>query len=332
MLPMSRIQPPKRIVMLAFEGSQILDVVGPLQMFAAVNDERPSGSPAYEITILAEKAGSLRTSGGLDLVADGAYRSLPRSLHTLVVSGGNIRGALRDPELARAVRTGATRADRVVSICSGTFFLAAAGLLDGKRATTHWSVVELLARTYPEITVEADALYVRDGNLWSSAGVTAGMDLALALIREDFGGDVALAVARRHVLFLMRPGGQSQFSAHLASESQSEGRLAPLLRWIPEHIDQSIDVSSLAARARMSERSFARSFAKEVGETPARYVERARLDAARRMLSASDLPLASIAARAGFKSEERMRRAFQRSLSISPGAFRARFRIPGEKR
>jgi transcriptional regulator GlxA family with amidase domain len=188
----------------------------------------------------------------------------------------------------------------------------------------------LLAARFPKVKVERDALYVRDGNIWSSAGVTAGMDLALALVREDFGSDVALAVARRHVLFLMRPGGQSQFSAHLRHDANGEGRLATLLRWIPEHVGDTLDVRVLAARANMSERTFARAFARETGETPARYVERLRLDAARRMLSASDMPLVTVATQAGFGSEERMRRSFQRALKISPGAFRARFRIAGE--
>jgi transcriptional regulator GlxA family with amidase domain len=177
------------------------------------------------------------------------------------------------------------------------------------------------------VSVERDAIYVQDGRIWTSAGVTAGMDLALALLREDFGDETALAVARHHVLFLTRPGGQSQFSAHLAPDAYSRGRLAGLLRWIPEHVGDELDVGALARRANMSERSFARIFARETGETPARYVERARLDAARRLLTASGLTTATVAARAGFGSEERMRRAFQRHLNISPGAFRARFQL-----
>ncbi len=198
-------------------------------------------------------------------------------------------------------------------------------MLAGRRATTHWSRVAQFARDFPTVTLEPDAIFVRDGNVWTSAGVTAGMDLALALVREDLGDKAALAVAREHVIFLMRPGGQSQFSAHLAPEAYPQGRLAGLLRWIPEHVDQVLDVAGLAAKANMSERSFARNFVRETGETPARYLERARIDAARRLLTASGLPVGTVATRAGFGSEERMRRAVQRQLKIQSGAFRARF-------
>ena len=327
---MAQAKPIRRVVMLAFENAQVLDVVGPLQMFAAVNDELPADSPAYKITLLAEKKGPFRTSGGLSIVADGAFSDLPKAIHTLVVAGGHIEDALKDRALARALRAGASRAQRVVSICTGTFFLAAAGLLDGKRATTHWRSVDVLAQRFPRVTVERDALYVRDGRIWSSAGVTAGMDLALAMIREDVGSEVALAVARRHVLFLMRPGGQSQFSAHLDDDVKASGKLASVLRWIPEHIGDVLDVRTLASRANMSERTFARAFLCETGETPARYIEHLRLDTARRMLSGSEASLAEVAVHVGYGSEERMRRSFQRALKVSPGAFRARFRISGD--
>jgi transcriptional regulator GlxA family with amidase domain len=311
--------------MVAFEGAQVLDVTGPLQILASVNDECPRERPAYSLTLLAAKKGSLRTSSGLKLVADGAYAALPAKIDTLLVAGGDgVRTALRDEVLLNAIRTGAKRARRVASVCTGTFLLAAAGLLNGKRAATHWRWAALLARSFPDVSVEPDAIYVRDGRMWSSAGVTAGMDLALALVQDDFGAGMALTIARRNVLFLMRPGGQSQFSAQLAAQA-SEGKLAPLLRWIPEHLGETIDIPALAKRAGMSERSFARAFVKEAGKTPAKYVERARLDAARRLLTASGEPVAAIAGRAGFGSEERMRRAFQRHLKISPAAFRERF-------
>jgi transcriptional regulator GlxA family with amidase domain len=315
--------------MLAFAGAQVLDIVGPLQMLAGVNDE--TSTPAYRLTLLAERRGRFRTSGGIALYADGDYSALPKTIDTLMIAGGNIERALTYPDLAAAVRAGAKRARRIVSICTGTFFLAAAGLLEGKRATTHWRAADQLAGLHRGIRVERDAIFVRDGRIWTSAGVTAGMDLALALIRDDFGGDMALAIARRHVMFLMRPGGQSQFSAHLASEAAADGKLAKLLRWIPEHAGEDLSVAALAARANMSERSFARKFLGETGETPARYIEQVRIDAARRMLSATALAPLEIAERSGFGSEERMRRAFQRRLKISPGAFRARFRFEGDR-
>jgi len=322
---------PKHIVMLAFEGTQLLDVTGPMQILSAVNDERPRETPGYALTLLAETKAAFATSSGVRLVADGDYSALPPEIDTLMVAGGDgVRTAIRNPRLREAIVWGAACARRVVSVCTGAFLLADTGLLKGKRATTHWRSVELLARTYPDTTVEPDAIFVRDGEIWTSAGVTAGMDLALALVREDFGEDMALAIARRHVLFLMRPGGQSQFSAHLASEANAGGRLAPLLRWIPEHVSETLDVPALARAAKMSERSFARAFRKETGDTPARYVERARLDAARRMLSASQTTIGLVAVRTGFRSEERMRRAFQRHLKVSPASFRARFPAMGE--
>ncbi len=322
---------PKRIVMLAFEGAQLLDVTGPLQILSAVNDERPRETPGYLLTLLAESEGAFASSSGVRLVADGAYADLPAEIDTLLVAGGEgVQAAMRNPQLRTTIAEGAARARRVASVCTGAFLLADAGLLKGKRATTHWRSVELLARTYPDIAVEPDAIFVRDENIWSSAGVTAGMDLALALVREDFGDDMALAIARRHVLFLMRPGGQSQFSAHLASDANARGRLATLLRWISEHVGEELNVPALARAAKMSERSFARAFRKETGDTPARYVELARLDAARRMLSASQLAIGVVAARTGFGSEERMRRAFQRHLKVSPASFRARFQPMGQ--
>ncbi|MBI3675873.1 MAG: GlxA family transcriptional regulator [Proteobacteria bacterium] len=311
--------------MLAYEGAQILDVVGPLQILAAVNDELPQESPAYALTLLAERAGAFATSGGVKLVADGSHAELPVRIDTLMVAGGSRGRSASELAIVAALKKAAPRARRVVSICTGAFFLARAGLLNGKRATTHWRSVDLLAQHYPQIAVERDALYVRDGKTWTSAGVTAGMDLALALLREDFGDDMALAVARRHVMFLMRPGGQSQFSAHLSPEAYPNARLTRLLRWIPEHIGEDLDVRELARLANMSERSFARIFRKETGETPAAYVERARLDAARRMLTASSLAVAQVADRSGFGSQERMRRVFQRHLKVSPASFRARF-------
>jgi len=323
---------PRRVVLFAFEDAQLLDITGPLQILAAVNDERPG---AYEIAIAAREKGELRTSSGIRLIADASYVKPPKNflsnIDTLMVAGGEgTEAATRDRELIAAIRTTAPKARRVASVCSGAFLLAIAGLLKNKRATTHWNVAHLLARNFPDTKVDPDAIFIRDGKIWSSAGITAGMDLALALVREDFGDEMALKIARRHVMFLMRPGGQSQFSAHLAPEAYPQARLTSLLRWIPENISADLDIAALAARANMSERSFARIFKHETGETPAHYVERMRLDGARRLLAGSALPVASVASRSGFGSEERMRRVFQRHLKVSPSNFRERFRAQGD--
>lgn len=327
---MGKGQKPHRIVMLAFEGAQILDITGPLQMFAGANVALKR--PAYEFVIAARRKGPFATSSGMKLVADVAYDTphLMRGVDTLMMSGGEGTDAvLNDAGLLRVLKNGAKIAQRTSSVCSGALFLATAGLLEGKRATTHWGRIEQL-KSFPGITVESDSIYVRDGDIWTSAGVTAGMDLALAMIHEDHGDDLALTLARHHVLFLIRPGGQSQFSTHLKPDAYPQGRLANMLRWIPEHVGDDLDVSALARAAKMSERTFARAFLHETGETPARYVERARLEAARRLLTGSALPIGVVATRAGFGSEERMRRAFQRQLKVSPGAFRARFHFQGE--
>jgi transcriptional regulator GlxA family with amidase domain len=319
---------PRHVVMLAFAGAQILDVVGPLQILSGVNDERATDSPAYRLTLLGERKGAFLTTSGVRLVADGAWSDLPRAIDTLIVAGGDgVREAMRSKPLRDALKRGAARARRVVSVCSGAFLLAGAGLLKDKRATTHWRAAAQLAEAFPDIAVEPDAIYVRDGRVWTSAGVTAGMDLALALVREDFGDEMALTLARRHVLYLVRPGGQSQFSAHLAV--QGEGKLARLLRWIPDHVGEALDVPALAERSHMSARNFARVFRAETGKTPAHYVECARLDAARMLLAQSKLSVDTVAARSGFGSEERMRRAFQRHLKVSPALFRERFSTLG---
>ena len=325
----------KRIVMLAFQGAQILDIAGPLQVLGSANRGRKT--PFYDVILAARRPGPFRTSEGLSLVAAKGYARdgevLLRGIDTLMVCGGlGVDQALHDRNLIALLRKGVRRARRTVSVCTGALLLAKAGLLEGKRATTHWSRVQDLSTFSPRAILEPDAIFVRDGKIWTSAGVTAGMDLALALVREDLGDEVALAIARQLVMFVVRPGGQSQFSAHLAPEAYPSGKLSGLLRWIPEHAGQDLDVSTLAARAKMSERSFARNFLRETGETPARYLQRARVDAARRLLTGSKLPVGVVAGRAGFGSEERMRRAFHRLLKTSPGAFRARFQIDGETR
>jgi transcriptional regulator GlxA family with amidase domain len=323
----------RRIAMLAVESAQILDVTGPLEVFAGADGERRrrggSASPAYELLLCAPRAGELRTSSGVRLLADRALADLRGPVDTLIVAGGRgIEAALADRSLLLGLRRLARGARRVASVCTGTFLLAEAGLLEGRRVTTHWAACEALAARYPGLEVDPDPIYLRDGSVYTSAGVTAGMDLALALVEEDLGRDLALAVARRLVLFLKRPGGQAQFSAPLAAQqARREGLLAAQQR-VLEQPGADLCVATLARCAGMSPRHFARVFAQETGATPARFVERARVEAARRLLEESRDGVEGIAAACGFGSAETMRRAFLRTLRVSPSAYRSRFRRP----
>ncbi len=328
--PESRAARARRIVMLTYPGGQILDVTGPLEVFAIADSQLGNSTadrPGYAIELVAAEAGPVAMSSGLRLVADRAMHSVRGPVDTLIVAGGTgTAEAVRDPELLSWIRRTARRSRRVASVCSGAILLAEAGLLDGKRATTHWAYCERMAATYPRVRVDADPIYVRDGNVYTSAGVTAGMDLALALVEEDHGRDLALAVARRLVLFLKRPGGQSQFSVQLASQSAERRPIRDLLSWMSEHPSEDLSVEALAARAAMSARNFARVFRQEVGFTPARYVERTRVEAARRRLEEGDAGVDAIAEASGFGSAETMRRAFLRNLEVGPAEYRNRFR------
>lgn len=319
--------------MIAYPGAQVLDLAGPCEVLAQAC--LPSGEPAYAVELLARNSGPLETSSGLRIEISRSYLDLASSecedIDTLLVAGGyGVEQALGDRQLIAFIREAAPRVPRMASICTGALLLAEAGLLDGRRATTHWEAMPLLRR-YPRVRVEADLLYVRDGAIWTSAGVTAGMDLALALVREDLGHAVALRVAQALVLFMIRPGGQAQFSAHLLAQAAETGRLRDTPTWIVDHLDEDLSVPRLAERARMSERTFARVFHAELGTTPARFVEVARVEAARRLLQESDLPSKQIAWRAGFGKDEAMRRAFHRHLRVSPSDYRARFRLPPER-
>jgi transcriptional regulator GlxA family with amidase domain len=322
---------PRRIVMIAFPGAQILDVTGPLEVFSAANDqEQRAGRPAaYRTELVATRTGPIATTSGVELLAQRATATVRGKLDTLLVAGGEgTETALGDASLIRFLRSRAPQARRVASVCTGAFLLARAGLLKGRRATTHWSATALLSRLHPEVQVEADAIYVRDGRVWTSAGVTAGMDLTLALVEEDLGRETALAVARRLVLFLRRPGGQSQFSAQLQSQLADRDRLREVQSYVLEHPEAELSVDSLARRAGMSPRKFARVFSREVGCTPGRFVEEARVEAARRDLEDSDRGIEAVASRCGFGSAETMRRAFLRCVSVPPAHYRERFRNP----
>jgi transcriptional regulator GlxA family with amidase domain len=315
--------------MLAYPDAQILDVTGPLEVFAIATrilGARNSRDPGYRIELVAASAGPVRMSSGLELVAPRAARDLRGPVDTLFVAGGEgVRGAAGDAETIAWIRRMDARARRVASVCSGAFLLARAGLLDGRRATTHWRSCAALARVFPRVRVEPDRIYVRDGRIATSAGVTAGMDLALALVEDDLGGELARDVARQLVLFLRRPGGQSQFSVALDAPLANRPTLRELQTWIHEHPEADLGVEALAKRMAMSPRNFARIFTRELAATPARYVERARVEAARRWLEDSAAGLDEIAAACGFGSAETLRRAFQRLLRVSPSAYRDGF-------
>ncbi len=314
------------IEVLAFPSVQLLDVTGPLQVFASANDlvaeageERP-----YLPRIVARDGESVQASAGVALATD-ILPATSTALDTLLVAGGpGVEAAAADPVLTRWVRTRAKTARRTASVCTGAFLLAASGVLDGRRAVTHWSYCAQLARRYPAVRVEPDPIFVRDGPVWTSAGVTAGIDLALALVEEDLGRAMALAVARYLVVFLKRPGGQAQFSTALSLQA-AEDKFGALHEWINKNLSEDLSLSMLAAQAGMSERSFSRHYAAATGVTPARAIERLRVEAARRLLSDSRLPIKRISQRCGFGSEETMRRSFLRLIATAPQDYRSRF-------
>ncbi|GLU33647.1 GlxA family transcriptional regulator [Trinickia caryophylli] len=316
----------RSVLILAFPRAQLLDITGPLQVFASANEfarERGMAAP-YAPRIVAAQAGAVQTSSGATLLAD-SLAGVRRPADTLIVAGGKgVYDASRDARLLSWVRRQAHKTRRVASVCTGAFLLAEAGLLDGRRVVTHWRHCEELASRYPQLHVEADPIFIREDNVWTSAGVTAGIDLALALLEEDLGREVALEVARDLVVFLKRPGGQAQFSAMLSTQNVPE-RFGELHMWMAEHIAADLSVPVLAHRAAMSERTFMRHYRAATGRTPARAVEQFRVEAAQRMLSETALPIKRIALRCGFGSEETMRRSFARMLSTTPQAYRERF-------
>ena len=321
--------PPDRdaasIEVLAFPSVQLLDVTGPLQVFATANDmvAAAGGTPPYALRVVAQAASGVRPRPGS---AGGAIRSRPRrGVDTLMIAGGQgVEAAAADAALVGWVRERAERARRTASVCTGAFLLAASGVLDGRRAATHWSFCDELARRFPAVRVESDPIFVHDGPVWTSAGVTAGIDLALALVEEDLGRAMALAVARYLVVFLKRPGGQAQFSAAFSLQA-AEDRFGALHDWISPHLADDLSLPVLAGQAGMSERSFSRHYTEATGLTPARAVERLRVEAARQLLSETRLPVKRIAQRCGFGSEETMRRSFLRLLATTPQDYRARF-------
>lgn len=313
---------PRKIVLVSFPGVLGLDLVGPAEVFSTAGQIRPG---AYAVEVVSN-SDPHSTSSGLELIPGSDLPKRVSGIDTVIVPGGaGVGAAEADTELVEWLRAAASPARRVASVCTGAFLLARAGVLDGRTATTHWASCSRLARRYPRVDVVRDPIFVRDDDVYTSAGVTAGMDLALALVEEDLGPEVALEVARWHVMFVKRPGGQSQFSASLAGQLAERGPLRELQEWIADNLDADLTVPALAARSHMSERNFARVFQREVGTTPARYVEGLRLERARIALSEGTQPVAAVARRCGFGTATTMRRAFERRLRIRPSDYRARF-------
>jgi transcriptional regulator GlxA family with amidase domain len=313
------------VAILAFPRFQLLDVAGPADVFAEA--ARQLGKPsAYRVQIIGAKAGMLQSSGGVRLAIDATVATHRGSIDTLLVAGSpNIEDMASDARLQDWLRRRARTVRRFGSVCTGAFVLAAAGLLEGKRVATHWNSTARLAADYPGACVEADAIHVKDGKLFTSAGVTAGMDLALAMVEEDHGRELALRVARELVMFLKRPGGQSQFSAHLQAQTSERSGVREVQDHVLANLKHDLSVPALAARAGMSERSFARIFRGETGTTPAEFVEQARIDAARRLAEDTDLPAKRLAAAVGYANVDGFRRAFGRRLGVSLVEYRRRF-------
>lgn len=315
------------VVVVTFDGAQILDVTGPLEVFSSASRLLPAAR--YATRVVTTRGGPVRASSGLEF-ASTSLAAVASPVDTLVVAGGaDMDAAVADAELLAQVRRLATDARRVTSVCSGAFVLAAAGLLTGRRATTHWAECALLADTYPDVTVDPDAIYVRDGAVWTSAGVTAGIDLALALVADDHGRQAAAAVARQLVVYLQRSGGQAQFSALLAAQAADTQPVRDLLSWIRDHLADDLSVPSLARRIHLSERQLTRVFKAQVGVTAADHVEAVRLESACRLLETTDRTVEQIARTCGFGTPETMNRSFRRRLSTTPGDHRHHFRGPG---
>jgi transcriptional regulator GlxA family with amidase domain len=303
-----------------------------VQTFASANETVKSAAPRpYRVVVVSRRGGPVSTSAGLPLLTEPLSRTIGKArIDTLIIPGGpGVHEVLKARWTIDWVRKQFSTVRRIASVCTGAFLLAETGLLKGRRATTHWKSCGLLQERYPDIVVDRDPIYVREGRIWTSAGVTAGIDLSLALVEEDLGRSLAMQVARNLVVFLNRPGGQSQFSASLeaqaaAADGNAPNHFAPLHGWIAEHLTGDLRVERLAEQASMSPRTFARIYAAKMGVTPARMVEKIRVEAVRRILEESDTPIKRIAAECGFRKEDRMRRAFARQVGTTPAEYRAR--------
>ena len=323
----------RRVTFVTFPRSLLLDLAGPLQEFELANETGSDRAAVYDVAVCSSAGGLMRTSSGVEIMTTPLD---PSPSDTVVVVGGpGVHAAARDPVLGSWISGQAASARRVCSVCTGAFVLASSGLLEGRRAVTHWGSCSLLQARHPATTVSPNAIYLRDGPIWTSAGVTAGIDLALALVEEDCGRTEAMRVARRMVVFLKRPGGQAQYSIPLRLQAEGGGSFDDLHDWVQANLAEDLRVDALAARAGMSPRTFARLYAGRTGRTPAKAVEEFRLEAARRALEDTCMSSKEIALRCGFLEEDRMRRAFHRRLGLTPQDYRRRFSVsearPGER-
>ena len=324
---------PRTVVLVGFDGFQVLDIAGPLEVFNKANHHMPetTANPfQYELIVASPSGGVITSSSGMQIAGTRALGDLDEPLDTVMIAGGPeaaLRNVAADTALLKWIAGRAPDIRRVASVCTGAFLLAGCGLLNGRRATTHWSATKALEAMLPKTEVVPDAIFVGDGHIFTSAGVTAGIDLALAFVEHDCGPRVALNTARELVLYLRRAGGQSQFSASLAAQANAADRLRAIVALIEEHPDADLSVPILADRAAMSERTFARAFLAETGMTPARLVELVRLDRAKQLLETTRWPLARVASRSGLGSAATLARTFQRRLGITPQDYRDRFRL-----
>ncbi|MGR8998615.1 MAG: GlxA family transcriptional regulator [Gammaproteobacteria bacterium] len=327
--PQVRVAKIRPVGIVTYPGFEIIDLTGPMEVFAFANvclqRSGVCSEPAYPMQVLAAKPGPIKSSCGLQIIAEKAYSDVQDGIDTLLIAGTpDVSCLLCDPALQAWVQAMEPRVRRLASVCTGAFLLAESGLLDGCRATSHWDYCDWLARDYPSVNVEPDRIFVRDGSISTSGGVTSGIDMALSMLEEDWGSEVALLVARYLVVFLKRPGGQSQFSAYLTSDA-TRPELKDLQAWIMLHLTEDLRVETLAQRMCMSPRNFARFFLAETGMTPAKFVEMARIDAARHYLGSTQQPIEAVAEKSGFGDPERMRRAFIRQLGVNPQNYRERF-------
>ena len=315
-----------RVVLIAFEGTQGLDVFGPAEVFSMVN--RSASPQKYEIVLASITGKQVRASSGIALATEPLEQLTPRRADTVLVAGGDdaaVRNAMRSAPLIAWLKHAARVVRRIGSVCSGAFLLAQAGILDGRRATTHWLACRRLSAFRPAVTVDADAIFVQDGKVWTSAGVTTGIDMALALVEEDCGRKIADSVAARLVVYARRPGFQAQFSEALISQSDAQGGLSRALELCRKSPARKLDVEQLARASGMSRRTLHRRCLEEVGTTPAKLIERLRTEHARLLITTTGLEAKVVAARSGFENPARMARAFQRTLGLTPRAYRALF-------